>query len=33
MLGVHELQKHHQKLALILRHPHLIPATMFRSRI
>ncbi len=23
MLGVHELQKHHQKLALILRHPHL----------
>ncbi len=33
VLGVHELQKHHQKLVLILRRPHLIPATTFRSRI
>jgi hypothetical protein len=26
VLGVHELQKHHQKLALIRRRRHLIPA-------
>ncbi len=30
VLGVHELQQHHQKLALIRRRRHLIPAITFK---
>ncbi len=30
ILGVHELQQHHQKLALIRRRRHLIPAITFK---
>ncbi len=32
VLGVHELQKHHQKLALIRRRRHLIPAITFKIK-